>query len=239
MKTETNTRQQLHSRSSHLPARPGSRTYRIPPHIASSVTRLSRGSIDCTLEIMSPQQKSYHTCQRSKDARYGCRIWRKCRNLKRQGKIGWKRKTRSSQFDTYNEESGSVALSDTCVGSAELSPTTSSSRTLGTLDNIKSHLSIGESKHPVKLLGEAEQDTALLQHHTLKQSELEKRNIATERYRVTGNVNVFAPFMAPFLGGPNKPDLGPWVWEQSVERWRREHKLNGEIVWGPTDDSFI
>lgn len=235
MTTETTARQPLYTRPSDLSAGPGSQIDHIPSR-SPNTTRMSRVSLN----------RTHGTHKKSKDAPYETRIWLRLEDLKRQRKIRWKTKARRSQFDTYKQERGSFTLSTTYVGSDEPSPKTPSSCTVGSVDHeesisddIKERVRIGESKHDAILSREAEEDTTLVQHRALNQSELEKKNTATETYRATGDVTVFAPFMAPFLGGPNKPKLGSWVWDRSVERWRREHKLNGEIVWGPTDDSFI
>lgn len=60
-----------------------------------------------------------------------------------------------------------------------------------------------------------------------------------EKYLATGDLSVFEPFMAPYIDGPDKIDLGPWEWDRGVERWRRKHEMNGAIVWAPTDDMFV
>lgn len=242
MRTEPNPAQ-LRSRASELsPTRPGSRHDLIPSHIVSTTTRLSQRSMSRTQEIASPHQKPHSTSyryQKSKGVRHEARIWLECSSLKYQGKIQWRKQVRPRQFGTHKDRRGCVTPSDTYAGSAELSPNTSTNFTPGPLEDIKERLNIGKSRHSTKSSGEPEQDTALLQHQALDQSEREKRNIATEKYRATGDVTVFAPFMAPFIAGPSKPNLGAWVWDRSVERFRREHMLNGAVVWAPTDDSFI
>ncbi|KAK0629168.1 hypothetical protein B0T17DRAFT_505758 [Bombardia bombarda] len=48
----------------------------------------------------------------------------------------------------------------------------------------------------------------------------------------------FDSFMMPFINGNGK-HLGPWEWDTEMQRFKRQHKLTGVIVWEPTRDDFF
>ncbi|KAK3381326.1 hypothetical protein B0H63DRAFT_200651 [Podospora didyma] len=81
-------------------------------------------------------------------------------------------------------------------------------------------------------------DAVLLKQRLLKEKESQAREQAIEEYQKTGDIKVFQQFIAPFVQS-DKKELGPWMWSQDVERWWREEKSTGLILWAPTLDSFI
>ncbi|KAK0612666.1 hypothetical protein B0T17DRAFT_511839 [Bombardia bombarda] len=47
----------------------------------------------------------------------------------------------------------------------------------------------------------------------------------------------FDSFMMPFINGNGK-HLGPWEWDIEMQKFKRQHKLTGEIVWEPELPEF-
>ncbi|KAM7224128.1 hypothetical protein V8F06_000601 [Rhypophila decipiens] len=137
------------------------------------------------------------------------------------------------------EGKGTLKSSDTSSGSLGLHTLSPSSRASEHLENVEENGETCQAEPPIQPMGKPEIDEADLRHRAWRKLEEQEKKKASEKYQQTGDMSVFEPFMAPFVAGPDRPNLGSWVWDCSVKRWRREHTLDGRIVWGPTDDCFI
>ncbi|KAM7199461.1 hypothetical protein V8F33_004488 [Rhypophila sp. PSN 637] len=146
---------------------------------------------------------------------------------------------RSPDVSEDKEGKGRFKSSDTSRSSLDLHTVSPSSRASENLENVEENGETCQAEPPIQSLGETEIDEADLRHRALRKLEEQERKKASDKYQQTGDMSVFAPFMAPFVAGPDRPKLGSWIWDCSVKRWRREHTLDGRIVWGPTDDCFI
>ncbi|KAK4219910.1 hypothetical protein QBC37DRAFT_73595 [Rhypophila decipiens] len=183
---------------------------------------------------------TYNTKRGREGATRSHREWLKgCRDVGRRQSLRRKKTTRRSHSASGETEGkGASVVSDASSVSADLSKTLSSC-TSEVLLNHDDSTGTHRPSPTIQPTCEKEPDAALLRRRALKKQEEQERKRASEKYQETGDMSVFEPFMAPFFDGPDRPDLGSWVWDASVERFRREHKLNGRIVWAPTDDSFI
>lgn len=153
---------------------------------------------------------------------------------------GWKRAgEQSCGVSEYTDDGDSLEPSSMSSGNADSMPRTFSSFTPEASLGARATSDFQRSELMLRSASIAEQDEALLRRRALHKLEEQEKKRASEKYQETGDISVFAPFMAPFIGGPDRPKLGSWVWDKSVERWRREHELEGRIVWAPTEDSFI
>ncbi|KAK0709474.1 hypothetical protein B0T26DRAFT_407377 [Lasiosphaeria miniovina] len=82
-------------------------------------------------------------------------------------------------------------------------------------------------------------DAVLLRRRIFSGREHRARARANREYQMTGDVNVFRPFLAPFVRSDKTKELGPWEWSEAVERWFRVEKSTGSILWAPLPESFI
>ncbi|KAK4180090.1 hypothetical protein QBC36DRAFT_230425 [Triangularia setosa] len=82
----------------------------------------------------------------------------------------------------------------------------------------------------------------------LLDQEGKKKRKAIEEYNASGDPNVFAPFLAPFISTSNsglcgkRRKLGEWQWDREVERHWREDKTSGQPgvrIWAPVEESFL
>lgn len=60
-----------------------------------------------------------------------------------------------------------------------------------------------------------------------------------EEFRRTGDYNVFADFVAPFLKGDKERDLTEWEYDKEKGKWWRTDRSNGRVIWAPTADAFL
>ncbi|KAK3384264.1 hypothetical protein B0T24DRAFT_674048 [Lasiosphaeria ovina] len=82
-------------------------------------------------------------------------------------------------------------------------------------------------------------DAVLLRRRIFSEREHRARARANREYQMTGDVNVFRHFLAPFVRSDKTKELGPWEWSEAVERWFRVEKSSGSIIWAPLPESFI
>lgn len=222
---------------------PGSAICRTPP---STDPFTFENSPDKSTSI---HRNTYNTQHKNNDSHRRVRIWRRrqdpwgpYQDKKRPAKKMRPREAlRSHGIPPYTEEKGRPTPSDTHGSSAAFSfmavPSHTPSHTSGLSEDSKERRRVEESIGTQS--SGAEPDAGLLRHQESKRGQHQERSIAIKKYLETGDMSVFKPFMAPYIDGPDKPDLGPWVWDELVERWRRKHELNGAIVWAPTDDMFV
>ncbi|KAK3316244.1 hypothetical protein B0H66DRAFT_286894 [Apodospora peruviana] len=169
------------------------------------------------------------------------RRWQKVEKQRSQQKIRWKRTVRGGrEVNINNGDRGNVSGSRP-DDYAETPPETSLHKTDGRACTVQSehNTTTAGVLGNVGRLDIENSDAAVSRRRLFLEAESHERIKAMELYRKTRDASVFDPFLAPFIGGPNRPQLGPWVWEKSVERWRRENTLNGAIIWAPTHESFL
>ncbi|KAM7207520.1 hypothetical protein V8F20_002206 [Naviculisporaceae sp. PSN 640] len=236
---EANHRRRLNEISTPSPKIPVSKPGCLPSPTGSKLA-LGRDQLFQKPYNATIPSKSYLTRRRSNRTLLRERSEQRMQDARRRQSARLKAAVKSTgAVSEYTDEKRTLPRSGASSGSPESQPKTPLSRTPEVFPDDREDSSAQKTEPPATPLPTIEPDEVLLRHLALKKREQHERKKASEEYLKTGDMSVFAPFMAPFIDGPNRPNLGSWVWDPSVARWRKEHTLDGRIVWAPTDDSFI
>ncbi|KAK0739165.1 hypothetical protein B0T21DRAFT_285273 [Apiosordaria backusii] len=119
---------------------------------------------------------------------------------------------------------------------------------LRTTRTVKPSTSVTTPQASYRVSPNPTSSTVRERQQVLLKQEAEKKRKACDEYDATGDPNVFAPFLAPFISASRtgqhgkRRRLGEWQWDREVERHWREDKTAGQPgarIWAPVEESFL
>jgi len=117
--------------------------------------------------------------------------------------------------------------------SAKLRPH-SSQQSHGPVDDRRSATLSAEPPPPARLTVNAPSEP-----NPSHDPDFELKRCAREQFRESGDFSVFNTLLSPFWKGEKKRELSDWAYDEEKQRWRREDRSDGSIIWAPTFDSFL